>query len=226
MGRTFYLIGLATIAVGACARAIEPLPASIHVRRAAVNEVQVQSPAGSRIAIYSLPPQQSPVQALLLTHHRRDAIGLPATGADVPLPPIVAPLAEREWIENPGEFWQNYSKLRFHDYACQTTKILTQPIAVQRWVQSGDTFDIDGLEFEVVDTPGYTRGSVSYLTELDGKRVAFTGDLIYGDGRLLDLYSLQDAIPRLTFVATMATQGVWGRWLPALRELPHGSPMF
>src|SRR5205085_6545257 len=36
--------------------------------------------------------------------------------------------------------------------------------------------------------------AVSYLIEAGGKRITCTGDLIYGDGRLLDLYSLQDAI--------------------------------
>ena len=44
-------------------------------------------------------------------------------------------------------------------------------------------------------TPGYTRGAVSYLLETGGKRIACTGDLIYGDGKLFDLYSLQDAVP-------------------------------
>jgi len=47
----------------------------------------------------------------------------------------------------------------------------------------------------VVDTPGYTRGAVSYWLERGGKRIACTGDLIYGDGQLFDLSSLQDAVP-------------------------------
>ena len=32
------------------------------------------------------------------------------------------------------------------------------------------------------------------MAELDGKTIGFTGDLIYGDGQLLDLYSFQDGI--------------------------------
>jgi glyoxylase-like metal-dependent hydrolase (beta-lactamase superfamily II) len=46
----------------------------------------------------------------------------------------------------------------------------------------------------VLDARGYTRGAVAYLFEVDGRRIACTGDLIYGDGKILDLYSLQDAI--------------------------------
>ena len=46
----------------------------------------------------------------------------------------------------------------------------------------------------MIETPGFTRGAVSYVAVLDGKRVGFVGDLIYGNGKLLDLYSFQDAI--------------------------------
>ena len=64
-----------------------------------------------------------------------------------------------------------------------------------RAVTGGDVLDLDGTRVEVIDTPGYTRGAVSYWMEIGGKRIACTGDLIYGDGQLLDLSSLQDAIP-------------------------------
>jgi glyoxylase-like metal-dependent hydrolase (beta-lactamase superfamily II) len=48
-----------------------------------------------------------------------------------------------------------------------------------------------------METPGYTRGAVSYLFEIDGKRIACVGDVIYGRGQILDLFSLQDAIPQV-----------------------------
>ena len=69
------------------------------------------------------------------------------------------------------------------------------PVAITRWVEGGGETQWPATQIEVLDTPGFTRGSVSYLCEVDGRRIAFTGDLIYGDGQLLDLYSLQDAIP-------------------------------
>jgi glyoxylase-like metal-dependent hydrolase (beta-lactamase superfamily II) len=108
----------------------------------------------------------------------------------------VAPAAELNLLTNVTTFWESWRQKRFHDYAQQTTKVLTRPLAVARPVRGGDTFDWHGLKFEVLDTPGYTRGSVSYLVTMGGRRIAFTGDLIYGDGQLLDLYSLQDAIPK------------------------------
>ena len=69
------------------------------------------------------------------------------------------------------------------------------PVAITQWVEGGEKLQWPATQIEVLDTPGFTRGSVSYLCEVDGRRIAFTGDLIYGDGQLLDLYSLQDAVP-------------------------------
>jgi len=51
------------------------------------------------------------------------------------------------------------------------------------------------LRFEAIETPGHTDGSLSYLVEIGGKRVAFTGDLICGQGRIWEMYSLQKQIP-------------------------------
>jgi hypothetical protein len=41
--------------------------------------------------------------------------------------------------------------------------------------------------------------------DIDGIRYAFVGDLIYGDGHLLDLYSLQDEVPDLRIGGTTDT---------------------
>lgn len=150
---------------------------------------------GKCLAIYGAPQDdESKVEQLLLTHHRRDALR-PASEAAARDIPILAPENERASIENPGEFWSRFRQARFHDYEQQSTKILAHPLPVSRWVKEGDVADWRGVQFRVLDTPGYTRGSVSYMTTIDGKRIAFTGDLIYGDGKILDLYSFQDAIP-------------------------------
>ena len=51
------------------------------------------------------------------------------------------------------------------------------------------------VRLKVLATPGFTRGAVSYVGTVEGRRVGFTGDLIMGDGKIFDLYSFQDAIP-------------------------------
>lgn len=157
--------------------------------RGPLNNVVVERD-GKRLAVYG----GADCEQVLITHHRRDVVWKArkalAGGAKA-----VAPEAERDLLEKPGEFWDAFTQNRFHDYAQQSTKILAQPLAVSRWVKEGDVVEWRGIRFDVLDTPGYTRGAVSYVATIDGKKVAFTGDLIYGDGQLIDLYSFQDAIP-------------------------------
>jgi glyoxylase-like metal-dependent hydrolase (beta-lactamase superfamily II) len=107
----------------------------------------------------------------------------------------IAPEAEKQYFAGVAEFWEGYRTRRFHDYANQSSRILAEPIGLARTVRDGDTVDGGTIGIRVIETPGYTRGAVSYLIERASKRIACTGDLIYGDGRILDLYSLQDAVP-------------------------------
>ena len=133
---------------------------------------------------------------VLFTHHRRDVVWAGRQLADKGAKAVV-PAAEAAAFTQVEDFWRGFWTQRFHDYRQQSTKVLAEPMAVSRQVRGGDTIAWEGLSIKVLDTPGYTAGAVSYLIELDGRRVAFTGDLIYGDGKILDLYSFQDAIPAL-----------------------------
>ena len=125
---------------------------------------------------------------LLISNHRRDA-QVNTNGQ------IVAPKTESDYFRNVQAYWSSMTKKRFHYYTQQSTKVLVEPLDVRRWVKDGDMVEAAGVKFQVMATQGYTRGAVSYLAVLDGKRCAFTGDLIYGDGKIFDLYSFQDAIP-------------------------------
>ncbi len=176
-----------------CSHRIGGLPADLEIVEGPVNGAVIERD-GYRVAIYGDPSgEPANIEKVFLTHHRRDvawaALGLAAKGARV-----VAPAAELPLISNAAAFWDEFRAVRFHDYAQQSTKILTENLAVQESAVGGRTFDWRGVSIKVLDTPGFTRGAVSYLVELDGTRVAFTGDLIYPGGRVFDLYSLQDSI--------------------------------
>ena len=146
---------------------------------------------GKSLAVYHEPKT---ADMLLLTHHRRDvtAAALRNIGEATT---VVAPAAEKELFSKTGEHWETFWKKRFHYYAQQSTKILVEPIKVGRWVKDGDEIAWQDLKFKVLGMPGFTRGAISYIAKIDGKTIAFTGDLIYGDGKIFDLYSFQDAIP-------------------------------
>ena len=167
---------------------------------------------GKFLAVYGDPSGRRPTpDILLLTEARRDvtwaARGLAQRGAKV-----LAPAKEAELLTDPAQFWAEWREKRFHDYAQQSTKVPVQSIPVNRTVREGDTITWTDLTVRVLDTPGYTRGAVSYLVELGGQKVAFTGDLIRDDGKLQDLFSLQDAIPA-------AKIGGYHGWAGRLGEL-------
>ncbi|MFT5323233.1 MAG: glyoxylase-like metal-dependent hydrolase (beta-lactamase superfamily II) [Planctomycetaceae bacterium] len=188
-----------------------------------VNGVVVGDKSRS-VAVYSVPESMTRgVSTVLLTSHRRDAV----TAAEVVVAAgatVIAPEAERGLFESTAEFWDGFWTKRFHDYAQQSTKILTTPLKVGRYVKDGDTFDAGGVSFRVLETPGFTRGAVSYIAEIDGKRVAFTGDLIYGDGQLFDLYSFQDAIPEAKIGGYHGHASRLALLIPSLKKIAAEKP--
>jgi glyoxylase-like metal-dependent hydrolase (beta-lactamase superfamily II) len=159
------VILLAQFSGGSRVQAEEILPGLLF-EQGTINGVLVRS-GEQTVAVYSEPVSSTKKSvAVLLTHHRRDVVAAAETavaaGANV-----VAPEAERELFEATDEFWNDFWTKRFHDYAQQSTKILTEPLKVDRWVKDGDTFDAGGVTFRVLETPGFTRGAVSYIGETD-----------------------------------------------------------
>ena len=173
---------------------VETIATGLTFIRGPVNGARLER-AGKALAVYGDPRDDpAPVELVLFTHARRDVAwagsSLIRKGARA-----VVPAAEASQFSDPGAFWTGFERTRFHDYAQVTSKVLAAPLAAARPVRGGEAIDWEGAAIRVLDTPGYTRGSISYLVRIDGKLIAFTGDLIYSDGRLFDLYSLQDAIP-------------------------------
>ena len=192
--------------------------ATIH--RGPVNGVILNN----QIAVYGAPPDvETRLTHVLLTHHRRDVLRdarrLAATGVKV-----FAPKSEEALIARPQEFWRAFTTSRFHDYAQQSTKIAGQGLSVDRWVEDGDEFQLGGHAFRVIATPGFTRGSVSYITSDGGRKAAFTGDLIYGDGQLFDLYSFQDEIPEASVRGYHGYGGRLASLISSLRTIRAEAP--
>lgn len=181
------------LAVSGCAWVPSAIPRELELAEGPVNGAAIERD-GYRIVFYGDPRAEfQNVEKVLLTHHRRDvawaALGLAAGGARV-----VAPAAELPLIANARRFWEEFRATRFHDYAQQSTKVLSENLHVHEPASGGRPISWRGLTIETIDTPGFTRGAVSYIVELQRKRIAFTGDLILAGGRVLDLYSMQDSI--------------------------------
>lgn len=179
------------IPIFSSADAISMTP-SVIVIRGSVNGVLIER-GGKTLAVYGDPREvSSSPEKVLFTHFRRDVVGVGRSFVERGAEAIV-PAGERESFVNAKAFWQKQYTARFHDYDQQTTKVPVESFGKATGVRGGDAMEWQRLKIDVLDTPGYTRGAVTYLFEADGKRIACVGDLIYGDGKILDLYSLQDS---------------------------------
>ena len=149
---------------------------------------------GKNLVIYGDPEKTiSRADMVLFTHFRRDVVwagfDLVHNGS-----PAVVPSGEKLFFTRGDSIWSDFALRRFHDYQNQTTKFGIVPMDVHRSVRGGEILKWEDLDIRVLNTPGYTRGSVSYIVDIDNKKLAFTGDLIYDDGKIFDLYSFQDSI--------------------------------
>ena len=130
------------------------------------------------------------VEKALFTHHHRDqASGVKSLAG--PTTCIGVPAQERQLFEAVEAFW-NDPKMRWHLYNYHPHNLmLAEPIPVTEAYSEGDTVQWGDATIRVLDTPGHTDGSVSYLVSVDGGQFAFCGDAIYDVGQIWELYSLQ-----------------------------------
>jgi len=133
------------------------------------------------------------VDRILFTHHHRDqacgAHALAQRGAQ-----IVVPAAERASFDKVADYWNNpksrWYLTRYHPHHLS----LAEPVPVHDAVADEQTFTWGPAAIRVLATPGHTDGSVCYLVEVDGRRVAFSGDSIYDEGQVWDIHSLQKGV--------------------------------
>jgi glyoxylase-like metal-dependent hydrolase (beta-lactamase superfamily II) len=178
-------------------------PAQIRITTGPVNRIEVGEGA---------------TRALLVTHVRRDILPPPGSAS------LIVPEAEASSASEPEKFWQAYRQKRFHDYAQKSTKIPETAHRVVRKVKPGEKLQFGAVGIEVLAAPGFTAGAVSYLFTDGGKRYAATGDLIYSGGRLLDLYSLQDAVPETKTRGYHGFAARAGRLIASLQAVKAASP--
>ena len=128
------------------------------------------------------------IDQITYTHHHRD------NTYGFPYPENVrigVPKAEEQWFTGVESFWSD-SKYRWHLYNCHPHNLmLSESISVTDTYTEGSQIKWGAASITVLETPGHTDGSVTYLVDVDSKLIAFTGDLIYDDGKIWELYSLQ-----------------------------------
>jgi glyoxylase-like metal-dependent hydrolase (beta-lactamase superfamily II) len=129
------------------------------------------------------------VTDVLITHHHRDQVqGLAkaaAAGVRIWVPPLELDLiagVDRRWQERQID----------NDYDLRQDRFsLLESVQVDGTVDEYRTRRYGAFDVYTLPTPGHTLGSVTYLVDVDGRRLAFTGDLVYGDGKVWSLAATQ-----------------------------------
>ncbi|MBP0457622.1 MBL fold metallo-hydrolase [Streptomyces bomunensis] len=129
------------------------------------------------------------VTDVLVTHHHRDQVqGLArahAAGIRIWVPPV-----ERDLIDAVDEHWRTRPFDNDYDVRQDRYSLLHQ-VPVTGTVAEYRTARYGAFDIRTVPLPGHTVGSVGYLVDLGGRRLAFTGDLIHGEGRVWSLAATQ-----------------------------------
>ncbi len=163
-------------------------------------------------------------RAILHTHHHRDQCQGDARAAAEGIP-IFAPEHERRFFEHAELFWAG--KQLFDMYNVRNTYYtLTRDVPVAGSLQDFGEWAWAGGTFAILPTPGHSYGSITLLAEVDGRRVAFTGDLLYAAGKVVTLHDLQynyGAADGVEF-ALLSLKNL-ARRAPALLCPSHGEPM-
>ncbi|MFW6097383.1 MAG: MBL fold metallo-hydrolase [Chloroflexota bacterium] len=132
------------------------------------------------------------ISDVLMTHHHRDqGQGLgDLTGFRKPVRSVWVPHTEQDLFHSVEEHWQ--SRPVMNDYNMRQDRFsLLRSTPVAGTLKDYATLEFEGYSFTVWPTPGHTTGSISLLTTVDGQRLAFTGDLIYGPGQVWSLAATQ-----------------------------------
>lgn len=133
---------------------------------------------------------------------------------------LAAPSAEARFFNQATEFWANADTVINHRYDFRPDLfVLRESVNLDREVQPGEIFKWQDLHIQVIATPGYTDGQVSYVVDIDGKGIAFTGDLIYGPGQLWQFYGLQKPFPGMAGNYQRAGHGGYWAFGGAVPEL-------
>src|SRR5581483_10579484 len=164
------------------------------------------------------------VTDVLVTHHHRDQVqGLRravAAGARVWVPPV-----EIDLIAHVDDHWR--ARGLDVDYDLRQDRFsLLEEVPVAGVVDEYRTRRYRSVDVFALPTPGHTIGSVTYLVDRGGLRLAFSGDLVYGDGKVWSLAATQWSYSGMEGAAmTHVSCGVLASRDPS-RLLPsHGEPV-
>lgn len=159
---------------------------------------------------------------LLLTHaHADHAAGAAAWRARLPGLRIAAEREAAAWLEAGDEEATSLDRAR--RAGLYPADLRLEPCRVDIALDAWAEVHVADVVMRAVPTPGHARGHVSFMTELDGRRLLFSGDALFPGGRLLlqDTWDcdLHAALRSVELLATLAADDLLaGHLRPAIGE--------
>jgi glyoxylase-like metal-dependent hydrolase (beta-lactamase superfamily II) len=161
------------------------------------------------------------VTDVLLTHHHRDQLGGLDRAVEAGIR-IWAPPTEVELIACVDEHWARRQIANDYDLR-QDRFSLLESVAVTGSVAEYRTRRYGAFDVYTLPTPGHTHGSVTYLVDVDSRRLAFSGDLVYEGGKVWSLAASQWTYTGVEgWAATVLSCHVLGGREPDLLLPSHG----
>ncbi|MEF8984259.1 MAG: MBL fold metallo-hydrolase [Bacteroidales bacterium] len=212
-----------TFLLSGCTDPWQEISDHVSIMKGHVNGVQI-SKNGNRLVVYGDPSGESEkTDYVLFTHNHRELIEtgrkLVVNGART-----VAPAGEAGNIEQPDRFWKTYIEKREGYFGGMMTNRAIKSMEVAEKVRGDDQISWQGLNIKVLDTPGYAEDAVSYIVNIDGRKYAFVGDLIYDKGQIADIYNLQSAVESTSLGRYHGYLGRLGQLISSLEKILAENP--
>jgi glyoxylase-like metal-dependent hydrolase (beta-lactamase superfamily II) len=113
---------------------------------------------------------------------------------------VAVPARERKYFEEVEKHWNEKKVLNLYDMRNEFFA-LRENIAVDASLEgrfssgssspSDSIFEQNGIQLQIIKTPGHTPGSLSFLLESGGKRLLFCGDLVGSAGKIPTMHDLE-----------------------------------
>jgi len=161
---------------------------------------------------------------VLVTHFHRDGVQGLGRAAEAGIR-IWVPPVEQDFFTGTARVWARARPENDYDLL-QTRFAPLEEVAVAGVVAEYRTRAYGGIDVYTLPTPGHTPGSVSYLVDVGGRTLAFTGDLLHAPGEVWSLATTQWTYSGVEGqAATILSLGVLAQHAPDELLPAHGEPM-